>query len=154
MSGGTYSLTSTPNDRFLRNFFMAGLFTLRVIARNLLGGSRRRNIFFFIFRFDDWLGIRIQAFASNKPTHYILTTATSINKLIHRNFGRLSQKIITFLPKNVGICYGVFFSTKKMSTLFKKNEIFCLFLKNFSPSKRVICFILNNSNGEGPWSSR
>ena len=29
VSSGTYSLTSTPNDRFLRNFFMAGLFTLR-----------------------------------------------------------------------------------------------------------------------------
>ena len=45
VSGGTYSLTSTPNDRFLRNFFMAGLFTLRVFARTLLRGSRQRNIF-------------------------------------------------------------------------------------------------------------
>ena len=44
VSGGTYSLTSTPNDRFLRNLFMARLFTLRVFARNLLRGSRRRNI--------------------------------------------------------------------------------------------------------------
>ena len=41
----TYSLTSSPNDRFLRNFFMTGLFTLRVFARNLLRGSRRRNTF-------------------------------------------------------------------------------------------------------------
>ena len=45
MSGGTDSLKSTPNDRFFRNFFMAGFyFTLRVIARNLL------------FRFDAWPG--------------------------------------------------------------------------------------------------
>ena len=39
---------------------------------------------------------------------------------------------------------GVFFSTKKMCILFKKNSILCLFLKNVSPSKRVIRFILNN----------
>ena len=38
-------LTLIPNDRFFRNFFMAGLFTLRVFARNLLRGSRWRNIF-------------------------------------------------------------------------------------------------------------
>ena len=41
----TYSSTSTSNDIFLRNFFMAGLFTLRVFARNLLRGSRLWNIF-------------------------------------------------------------------------------------------------------------
>ena len=33
---------------------------------------------------------------------------------------------------------------QKMCTLFRKNLISCLFLKNVSPSKRVICFILNN----------
>ena len=31
-----------------------------------------------------------------------------------------------------------------MHILFKKNAILCLFLKNISPSKRVLCFILNN----------
>ena len=49
VSGQTYSLTSTPNDRFLRNFFMAGLFHLRVFARNLLKASCRRNIFHISF---------------------------------------------------------------------------------------------------------
>ena len=39
---------------------------------------------------------------------------------------------------------GVFFSTKKMCTFLKKNPILCLFLKNVSHSKRVVCFILNN----------
>ena len=38
---------------FLRNFFMAGLFTLRVFARNLLRGSRRRNIFHISFLMTD-----------------------------------------------------------------------------------------------------
>ena len=32
-----------------------------------------------------------------------------------------------------------------MCIFFKKNLILHLFLKNVSPSKRVICFILNNS---------
>ena len=36
ISGGTYSLKSTPNDRFFEKLFMAILFTLRVFARNLL----------------------------------------------------------------------------------------------------------------------
>ena len=49
-SGGTYNLMSTPIDRFLRNFFNAILFTLRVFAIYLLRRNRR-NIF-FIFRFD------------------------------------------------------------------------------------------------------
>ena len=38
--------------------------------------------------------------------------------------------VFSFLPKNVHF--------------ISKNEISCLFLKNVSPSKRVICFILNN----------
>ena len=35
------------------------------------------------------------------------------------------------------------FLPKKMCTLFQKNATLCLFLKNVSPSKRVICSILN-----------
>ena len=38
--------------------------------------------------------------------------------------------VFSFLPKNVHF--------------ISKNAISCLFLKNVSPSKRVICFILNN----------
>ena len=53
VSGGTYNLTSTSNDKFLGNFFMAGLFTLRVLARNLLRGNRRRNIFHISFLTTD-----------------------------------------------------------------------------------------------------
>ena len=41
--GGTYSLKSTPNDRFFEKLFMTILLTLRVFARNLLRGNRRRN---------------------------------------------------------------------------------------------------------------
>ena len=49
LNGGTYSLTSTPNDRLL----MAIVFTLRVFARNLLRGSSRRNIFHISFLTTD-----------------------------------------------------------------------------------------------------
>ena len=39
--------------------------------------------------------------------------------------------VFSFVPKNVHL-------------IKKKNTILCLFLKNVSPSKRVVCFILNN----------
>ena len=39
--GGTYSLKSTPNEKFSEKLFMAILFTLSVFAR----GNRRRNNF-------------------------------------------------------------------------------------------------------------
>ena len=41
--------------------------------------------------------------------------------------------------------YCILFSTKKYAFyLKKKNLILCVFLKNISPSKKVVCFILNN----------
>ena len=60
------SLTLAPNDRFLRNFFMTGLFTLRVFARNLLSGNRRRNIVFSWFLLMPDLGYEPW------PKHYLL----------------------------------------------------------------------------------
>ena len=69
ISGGTYSLKSTPNDRFFEKLFMAILFTLRNFARNLLRGNRRRNIFGILFlclaRGSN------PGFSSNKRTHYL-----------------------------------------------------------------------------------
>ena len=49
-----------------------------------------------------------------------------------RDFGRHLLRVMVFyiLPKNVHF--------------ISKNVILCLFLKNVSPSKRVVCFILNN----------
>ena len=61
ISGGTYCLKSTTNDRFFEKLFMVILFTLRVFARNLLRGNRRRNTFrisFFLMsglRLEPWL---------------------------------------------------------------------------------------------------
>ena len=51
--------------------------------------SRRRNIFLY-FIFDDWPGIRTQAFVSNKPTHYLLD---------HGDFSRLSKECLINLVK-------------------------------------------------------
>ena len=48
-SGGTYSLKSTPNDRFYEKLFMAVQITLRVFSRNLLRGNRRKNTFRILF---------------------------------------------------------------------------------------------------------
>ena len=54
VNGGTCSSTLTPNDRFLKNFCIADcLYTLRVFARTLLRGSRRRNIFHISFSMTD-----------------------------------------------------------------------------------------------------
>ena len=66
MSGRTYSLTSSPSLRFLRSFFVAGLFTLRVFTKNLLKGNCRRNIFFFPISFWWLIWHTKPSFTSNK----------------------------------------------------------------------------------------
>ena len=48
-SGGTYSLKSILNDRFLRKFSRQFYFTLRVFAKSLLRGNRWRNTFRILF---------------------------------------------------------------------------------------------------------
>ena len=73
VSGETYSLTSTPNDRFLRNFVMAGLVTLRVFARNLQREEIAKEIYIF-FHISFWCLTcdTNPGFMSNKPTHHLL----------------------------------------------------------------------------------
>ena len=70
ISGGTYCLKSTLNDRFFKKLFIAILFTLRVFARNLLRGNRRRNTFDILFWCLAWGSI--PGFTSNMATHYLL----------------------------------------------------------------------------------
>ena len=62
--------------QIFEKLFMAILFTLRVFARNLLRGSRRRNIFFSYFIFDVWPGIRTRALriVSQHTTYYTGST--------------------------------------------------------------------------------
>ena len=47
ISDRSYSLKSTPNDRFFEKLFMAVLITLGYFQRNLLSGRRRRTVFIF-----------------------------------------------------------------------------------------------------------
>ena len=71
ISGGTYSLKLTANSNILFvKLFMAILFTLRVFARNLLRGNRRRNTFCILFWCLAW-GSN-PGLSSNKPKHYLL----------------------------------------------------------------------------------
>ena len=76
ISGGTYCLKATPNNRFFEKLFMAILFTLRVSARNMLRGNRRRNTFRISF-WCVWPGTRTLVFRliSQHTTYW--TTATS-----------------------------------------------------------------------------
>ena len=92
ISDGTYSLKSTPNDRFfLINFSWQISFAFSVFARNLLRGNRRRNNFCISFWCLAW-GSN-PGFTSNKPTHYLLDCgdfmplgiATPIIKPLHLN---------------------------------------------------------------------
>ena len=67
-------LKSTSNDRFLWNFLMTILLTLRVFVRNLLNGSRQNKYSFFIFRFAEYdlsWGLK-SGLVSNNPTNYLL----------------------------------------------------------------------------------
>ena len=69
----------SPYNRLLRNFFTAGLFTLRVFARNLLREHRRRDIYFFRFHFDVQPGIRTRALCLISQHTIYQTTATFTN---------------------------------------------------------------------------
>ena len=56
--------------QIFEKLFVANLFTLRVFARNLLRGNRRRNTFCILFWCLAWGSI--PSFSSNKPTRYLL----------------------------------------------------------------------------------
>ena len=71
MSGGTYSLKSTPNDnRFFEKLFMA----VFIYFQNFCQKSAERKEILFVFCFDVWpKGPGLYPdFTFNKPTHYVL----------------------------------------------------------------------------------
>ena len=63
--------------RFQRNFYMAGLFNLRVFARNLLTGSRRRNIFHISFLVTDLGYFGLLRLISRHITYWKTATTTT-----------------------------------------------------------------------------
>ena len=68
-------------NRFLRNFFIASFLFLPRIFGQKSAERKSSKKYFSYFIFDDWPGIRTQAFASNKPTHYILEHDDLVNVL-------------------------------------------------------------------------
>ena len=69
---------STSNSRFLRNFFMAGLFT--EFSPEICWEEIVEEIsFFHIFRCDAWPGIQTRALRVISQYSICYTTATSIN---------------------------------------------------------------------------
>ena len=70
MSGGTYSLKSTPNDRFLEKLFMAILFLLSEILPEICWEEIAKEILFRCLVWGSNPG-----FMSKKPTYYLLDYA-------------------------------------------------------------------------------
>ena len=68
---GTYSLTSTPNNRFLRNFCMTGLFNSQSFCQK---SAERKSPKKYYFNILFWcLAWNTNPdFMSNKPTHHLL----------------------------------------------------------------------------------
>ena len=100
MSGGTYSLMSAQNDRFLRNLFMAGFIYFQSFWKKSSERiSPKKYFFFFIFRFDGWSGII--GFTSNKPTLYPLDSGDFV---IQNNYNKsLFDSCIRLSRKNIGL---------------------------------------------------
>ena len=107
-----FNVDSEGHFLFLRKSFMAGLFTLRVFARNLLRGNCRRNIF-FLFRFNVQPIIRTWALRLRGQHTTYQTTAT----LFHiSNFYKF-HVIIKFMFK-----YVTFFLTEWLTVGLKYKD--------------------------------
>ena len=66
VSGGTYNLKCIPNNRFLRNFFMACLFYSQIFCQKSTKRKRPKNFFLISYWCLTWNTNR--GFMSNKPT--------------------------------------------------------------------------------------
>ena len=69
--GGTYSLTSASNVIFLEKIFHGSFIYSQSLCQKSAEMKTPEKYFSYLI-LDDWPGIRSQAFASNKPIHYIL----------------------------------------------------------------------------------
>ena len=88
---------------FLRNFFMAILFTLRVFARNLLREEVAEEIFFiFMFLMTD-LGYEPRHFVSNKPAHQCSQLALLLLTSSYRPYGCINCE--PFAIKSITDCW-------------------------------------------------
>ena len=104
ISGGTYSLKTTPNDRFFEKLFMAVFITLRVFARNLLRGNRRRSNFWIFFRRISW-GSN-PGFTSYKSPHYLLDYSITQILIVTYTIGHYNFliRIMTYVLTSFMLC--------------------------------------------------
>ena len=98
INGGTYSLKSIPNDRFFGKLSIAILFTLRVLAKNLLRGNHLKKL--FVFCFDVWLGSSNPGFTSTKSYTQLTQKLWFVFLDIWRELG-LVHKFPHLLIKNL-----------------------------------------------------
>ena len=69
MRGETHCLTSTSNERCLRNFSDRFIFCPSFCQKSAERESSKK--IFSLFCFDAWPEIQTRAFTSNKPTYYL-----------------------------------------------------------------------------------
>ena len=114
ISGGAYSLKSTPNDRF-EKLFMAILICWEEIAEEIL----------FVFRLDVWPGTRTNpGFSSNKPTHYLLDHGDNFFIIIIWLFVIKTTEHIEW-TRDFDVYWQIMKGTVNIT---KKKKYFCLYL--------------------------
>ena len=128
MSDRTYSLTSTPNDRFLRNFSWQ-FYLLSEFFPEICWEEVAEEIF-FIFRFDALIGIRTRALRLISQHTTYLTTATSNRILENLNFIHHTRQIHHTLQivTTIDSPHQAIFNTtlwKTNQTTTNKKQIFC-----------------------------
>ena len=165
ISGGTYSLMSTPNDGFFEKIFMAILFILRVFARTLLRENRRWNTFrisFWCLAWDSNPGC-----SSNKPTHYLLDDEIKFikfkkKKTYIRTFKGHSHILVSYKNSNWGqlnstiaiailsldsfsssVCYTISFMSSCLSNILLLWSLFCIVKKFVDEPKQSMFWPLS-----------
>ena len=88
VSGGTYSLKSTPNDSFLRNFFMAILFHSQSFCQKSAERKSPKKYFLY-FCYDVWPVARTQA----TTTSIITSVGGSMTNNLNLSFSLYSQQV-------------------------------------------------------------
>ena len=138
------SRTVTGGTDFERQIFFCETFSWQIyLLRNLLRGNRLRNIFFFIFRFDVWPGIRTQALRlkAYQTTSVYVTDIAQVNEIIETiqrkpnicllkiiflyvngnpfNFAILFPEYLCTIssPRQYRVCHLMFFFNQLMSDL-------------------------------------
>ena len=157
MSGGTYSLKTFPNHKFFD--FFPWQFILRVIAKSLLGGSRRWNIWAIhttLYRVCciecTWLFVNAQFYAVLCISHSKCIFFLHLNNLLAENqlyFWKISENIYTFFS------ITQFDNTKPIQLLktYEKSvyKLYRIFTWKLSTTRICCCIIFNTTIQRFGW---